>query len=91
MTKSHKKQHWVPRSYLKAWVDPENSPYVHIFNKDGKIAAVLEVPPSDLLAEQQILRPLSACIRCNSQSRRFQKSLQNRHLTALHQTATLSP
>jgi hypothetical protein len=36
---SHKKQHFVPQSYLKAWCDPatpaEQEPYLWIFNKDG--------------------------------------------------------
>ena len=35
----HKKQHWVPRSYLAAWCDPEtpqgHAPYVWQFPKDG--------------------------------------------------------
>jgi len=39
MAKSHKSQHWVPRSYLKAWVDPDSppkhTPYVHVFDKEG--------------------------------------------------------
>jgi hypothetical protein len=34
---THKKQHWVPQCYLKAWVDPEapagHEPYVHVFNR----------------------------------------------------------
>ncbi|MDE2719285.1 DUF4238 domain-containing protein [Candidatus Palauibacter polyketidifaciens] len=36
----HKKQHWVPRSYLAAWCDPATpegqTPYVWRFAKDGK-------------------------------------------------------
>lgn len=36
----HKKQHWVPQSYLKAWIDPETpkgqSGYVWVFDKDGE-------------------------------------------------------
>lgn len=35
----HKKQHWVPRSYLKAWADPgtpsEQEPYTWVFPKEG--------------------------------------------------------
>ncbi|MCG2642442.1 MULTISPECIES: DUF4238 domain-containing protein [Bradyrhizobium] len=35
----HKDQHWVPRSYLEAWVDPETpdnyEPYVHLFDRTG--------------------------------------------------------
>lgn len=37
----HKKQHWIPQSYLKAWCDPNASeshdPYVWCFSKDGKV------------------------------------------------------
>lgn len=33
-------QHWIPQSYLKAWVDPETPPnyegYVWVFPRDGK-------------------------------------------------------
>lgn len=40
--KTHKKQHYVPASYLKAWCDtecpPHYTPYVWIFNKDGSNA-----------------------------------------------------
>lgn len=36
----HKKQHYIPRCYLKAWCDPavpkNHTPYVWIFSKDGK-------------------------------------------------------
>jgi len=36
----HKKQHWIPRSYLSAWCDPDapenHEPYVWMFAKDGK-------------------------------------------------------
>ena len=35
----HKKQHWIPQSYLKAWADPdapEAGPHVWRFSKDGQ-------------------------------------------------------
>ncbi|KVN89260.1 DUF4238 domain-containing protein [Burkholderia ubonensis] len=39
MGKSHKKQHYVPASYLKAWCDPDrpatHEPYVWVFERDG--------------------------------------------------------
>ncbi|WP_441281065.1 DUF4238 domain-containing protein [Tardiphaga sp. 862_B3_N1_1] len=39
MAKSHKAQHWIPRSYLRSWADPSapgnHEPYVHVFSKDG--------------------------------------------------------
>jgi hypothetical protein len=39
MPKKHKKQHYVPASYLKAWCDPDRrsieEPFVWIFEKDG--------------------------------------------------------
>lgn len=35
-----KKQHYVPQSYLREWVDPRTpagyEPYVWVFSKDGK-------------------------------------------------------
>lgn len=35
----HKRQHWVPRSYLSAWIDPVrpegHEPFVHLFSRDG--------------------------------------------------------
>jgi hypothetical protein len=35
----NKAQHWVPKSYLSAWTDPQaptgHTPYVHLFSKDG--------------------------------------------------------
>ena len=38
----YKKQHWIPQSYLKAWIDPEvpknYEPYVWVFSKDGREA-----------------------------------------------------
>jgi Protein of unknown function (DUF4238) len=37
--KSHKRQHFVPQCYLRAWCDPNTpsgqEPYVWLFNKDG--------------------------------------------------------
>lgn len=37
--RGHKKQHFVPQSYLKAWCDPNTpvgqTPYVWVFTKDG--------------------------------------------------------
>ena len=33
----HKKQHWIPRSYLKAWCDPEHRDnVVHVYRADGE-------------------------------------------------------
>ena len=36
---NNKQQHWVPASYLKAWVDaetrPRQKPYVQVFDRDG--------------------------------------------------------
>jgi uncharacterized protein DUF4238 len=36
---THKSQHWIPRSYLRAWTDPacpaDQQPFVHVFSKDG--------------------------------------------------------
>jgi hypothetical protein len=40
MAKSHKAQHWIPRSYLQAWTDPDTppiqEPFVHVFSKEGE-------------------------------------------------------
>lgn len=37
---AHKKQHWIPQSYLKAWCDPSSplgqEPYVWLFSKSGE-------------------------------------------------------
>ncbi len=37
--KSHKSQHFIPRSYLAAWCDPQTpdgqEPYVYLFPRDG--------------------------------------------------------
>lgn len=39
----HKKQHFIPACYLKAWCDPDTpkgwTPYVWVFTKDGKSVA----------------------------------------------------
>lgn len=39
---SHRKQHWIPQSYLSAWCDPDipenHEPYVWRFSKDGQTA-----------------------------------------------------
>lgn len=39
MKKTHKKQHFIPRSYLAAWCDPRTpprqTPYINIISKDG--------------------------------------------------------
>jgi hypothetical protein len=39
MGKTHKDQHWIPKSYLRGWADPASpsgyAPYVHVFVKDG--------------------------------------------------------
>jgi hypothetical protein len=36
---THKSQHWIPRSYLRAWTDPDSpvdqQPFVHVFSKGG--------------------------------------------------------
>lgn len=35
----NRKQHWIPHSYLKAWVDPDTplgqTPYLHVFDRYG--------------------------------------------------------
>lgn len=42
MAETHKKQHWVPKSYLAEWVDPSvpsgQEPYVWVFPKEGGAA-----------------------------------------------------
>lgn len=39
MAKTHKAQHFIPKSYLSGWCDPTapsgHTPYVHVFSKDG--------------------------------------------------------
>ncbi|MDT5272777.1 MAG: hypothetical protein QOH49_4963 [Acidobacteriota bacterium] len=54
--KSHKKQHYIPRSYLKAWVDPhtpaKQTPYVWQFSKDG--TAVKKKAPENIFHENDM-------------------------------------
>jgi hypothetical protein len=42
MGNTHKAQHWIPKSYLEAWIDPEvpsgYEPYVNMISKDGREA-----------------------------------------------------
>ena len=37
---THRRQHYLPQSYLQAWTDPEcpanHEPYVWIFDREGK-------------------------------------------------------
>jgi hypothetical protein len=39
MAKTHKAQHWIPKSYLRAWTDPDTpggqNPFVYVFARDG--------------------------------------------------------
>jgi hypothetical protein len=52
----HKDQHWVPRSYLNAWCDPDCPvlyvPYVHVFRRDG--AYVGRRAPKNLFTENNL-------------------------------------
>ncbi len=52
----HKKQHWVPQCYLKAWCDPDaresHDPYVWCFSKDG--AVVKRRAPKNLFFENEL-------------------------------------
>lgn len=56
MGKSHKGQHWVPKSYLQAWTDPATppgqTPYVHVFSKDG--AHSQRRAPSNIFTETDL-------------------------------------
>jgi len=56
LAKKNKKQHFVPASYLKAWLDkncPTNqTPYVWIFNKDGSNGR--KRAPENILAETDL-------------------------------------
>lgn len=50
----HKKQHYVPKGYLKAWCDPsapkQYTPYAWVFSKDGK--TVKKKSPINLFHEK---------------------------------------
>ena len=52
----HKKQHFIPRSYLKAWCDPKTpkgqQPYVWQFSKDGK--RVKNKSPENIFYENEM-------------------------------------
>jgi hypothetical protein len=52
----HKKQHWVPRSYLEAWTDPDrpakHEPFVWVFSKDGSTSK--RRAPSNLFTESDM-------------------------------------
>lgn len=56
MAKTHKSQHWVPRSYLSAWVDPERpsgyTPYVNVISRDGR--EVRRKAPANTFAETDL-------------------------------------
>lgn len=52
----HKKQHWVPKSYLEAWTDPDrparHDPFVWVFSKDGSTSR--RRAPSNLFTESDM-------------------------------------
>lgn len=52
----HKKQHFVPQSYLKAWCDPDTpkgqEPYVWKFSKDG--TQIRKKSPSNIFHEREM-------------------------------------
>jgi hypothetical protein len=56
VSKTHKDQHYIPRSYLRAWADPTApagyEPYVHFFCKDG--AAHVRKAPKNLFSEADL-------------------------------------
>lgn len=56
MAKSHKAQHWIPKSYLLSWADPSvpklHDPYVHVFAKDGQTAR--KKAPANLFTETDL-------------------------------------
>lgn len=51
----HKKQHWIPQAYLKAWCDPDiaksQDPYVWCVSKDGSI--VRKKAPKNIFYERE--------------------------------------
>jgi hypothetical protein len=53
---THKDQHYIPRSYLKAWCDPvtpsNQTPYIWLFNKDGK--NVRKKSPDKIFSEKEM-------------------------------------
>src|SRR4051812_9275018 len=56
MAKSHKAQHWIPRSYAAAWVDPDkpaqHEPFLNIVTKDG--SAVRRRAPENVFTETDL-------------------------------------
>jgi Protein of unknown function (DUF4238) len=56
LARSHKGQHWIPKSYLRAWIDPQvpagQTPYVNLFSRDGKI--VKRKSPSNIFKESDL-------------------------------------
>ena len=50
MAKSHKAQHWIPKLYLRAGVEPdtppEHEPFVHVYSRDGKQHSYQHPPTS---------------------------------------------
>jgi hypothetical protein len=52
----HKKQHWIPESYLKAWCDPDapknHEPYVWMIAKDG--SASKNKAPQNIFCESEM-------------------------------------
>lgn len=56
MRKTHKAQHWIPRSYLSSWIDPDTpqgfTPYVYLIPKDG--AGVQRRAPANIFTETDL-------------------------------------
>jgi hypothetical protein len=52
----HKRQHWIPQSYLSAWADPaapvDHEPWVWQFTKDGKTSK--RKPPRKIFFENEL-------------------------------------
>lgn len=52
----HKRQHYIPSSYLQAWCDPQtprgHKPYVWLFSRDGK--DVRKKAPEKVLHEKDL-------------------------------------